>query len=254
MFDWSDLNPVERSAAMTLLWRAAESRRDDRLFADFVAEQAAARLPAWPSSAASQVFADLASLRSWQIDAQVEAAFAAGLNQVVVLGAGLDTRFWRVPPPAPATIVEIDSEAIHDFARRLLPEGGLGKRIGGHIPDGLARALTAAEHDPHRPTLWIAEGLLEYLPGRLWTRLARILTERSAPHSQALITVLGETLPARFAHDPTFPFPRLPPLARILAALPEGWKVEVMPAATLRAVPSDAFVILSMRRVEPLPS
>ncbi|MDQ3802618.1 MAG: SAM-dependent methyltransferase [Acidobacteriota bacterium] len=252
--DWSDLDPVERSAAMTLLWRAAESRREDRLFADPVAEQAAAALPPWPPSAASQVFADLVALRSWQMDAQVETALAAGLDQIVVLGAGVDTRFWRVPPPASATIIELDSDAIHDFARQLLPGDGPGRRLGGRIPGGLARALARAAHDPYRPTLWIAEGLLEYLPGRLWDRLARILTEHSAPESRALITVLGETLPEHFAYDPTFPFPRLPPLARILSAIPEGWEIDVLPATVLRAVPPDAFLILSMRRAEPLPS
>ncbi len=254
MPDWSALDPVERSAAMTLLWRAAESRREDRLFADPVAERAAAGLKPWPESAASQVFADLVALRSWQLDAEVAAALAAGLEQVVVLGAGLDTRFWRVPPPASAAVIELDTDTVHDFARRIFPAEGRGRRLGARIPGGLTPALARAAHDPSRPTLWIAEGLLEYLPGDLWHRLAGILTDYSAPGSRALVTVLGESLPGRFAHDPTFPFRRLPPLERILSAVPPGWDVAVLPGAALRAVPADAFVILSMRRTAPPPA
>ena len=248
MLDWSDLDPVERSATMTLLWRADESKRNGRLFSDPVAEDAAAMLPPWPPSVASQAFADLVALRTWQMDAQVEIALAAGLNQIVVLGAGIDTRFWRVSTPACARIIELDSAAIHNFARQLLPGGGWGQRVEAHIPDGLVRALTHAAHNPRRPTLWIAEGVLEYLPGRMWDRLVKILTEHSEPGSRALITVLGETLPSRFAHDPTFPFPRLPPLSRLLSSIPEEWKVDLLSAPMLREVPRDAFVIMSMRR------
>jgi len=246
MPDWSSLDPVERSCAMTLLWRAAESNCRQRLFSDPVAEQVAAALPPWPSSVSSRAFADIVTVRTWQMDTEVAAALGAGLSQIVVLGAGLDTRFWRIEPPARARIIEVDSGAVNQFARRLLPNGGRGRRVEARIPNGLARALSQAVHDPRQPTLWIAEGVLEYLPGRLWDRLIRVLTEQSAPASMALITVLGASLPERFAHDPAFPFPRLPCMSRILSSIPKGWEIDVLPAPGLRGVTPDAFSVLSI--------
>ncbi len=233
---------------MTLLWRATESRRSDRLFVDAVAEAAADLLPAWPPSAASQVFADLVALRTLQMDEEVAAAVSEGVDQIVILGAGIDTRFWRVPVPSAARIIEIDSDAVNSLAQRVLP-AGMRRRIEARIPAGVPDALHAAEHDPGHPTLWIAEGLLEYLPGRMWERLVGVLTTHSAPGSRALVTVLGDELPSRFAHDPTFPFPRLAALSQILEPLGDAWDARVVVARPLREVPPDAFVIMTMRRL-----
>lgn len=254
MPDWDHLNPVERSAAMNLCWRAAESRRSDRLFADEVAERAAAGLPPWPRSAESPLFADLVALRTLQLDEEIAASLADGLEQVVVLGAGIDTRFWRLPLPAGATLIEIDSAAVHELARAVLPEGGRGRRVEARIPGGVSEALRAASHDPRRPTLWIAEGLLEYLPGRLWHRLLEVLGAHSAAGSRALVTVLGDELPSRFGHDPTFPFPRLPALSDIVATIPDDWRVGVVAARPAREVPREAFCIIVMDRISRSPA
>ncbi|HYC88977.1 MAG TPA: SAM-dependent methyltransferase [Thermoanaerobaculia bacterium] len=250
MPDWSHLDPVERSAAMTLSWRAAESRRNDRLFADPAAEEAAARLPPWPGSAESPLFADIVALRTLQLDEETAAALAAGIDQVVVLGAGLDTRFRRVPLPPGARAIAVDSAAVNALARTLLPADGRGERIDARLPGGLAEGLRRASFDPERATLWIAEGLLEYLPGRAWERLVAELSGHSAAGSRALITILGDALPVRFAHDPAFPFPRLPSIPQIVAAVPEGWRVAVVAARRLREVPPDAFAIMVMDRAE----
>jgi methyltransferase (TIGR00027 family) len=251
MVEWSDLDPIERSAAMTLLWRAAESRRPDRLFADAAAERAAARLPPWPASPAGRTFADLVAVRTLQVDAEAAAALAGGPTQIVVLGAGFDTRFWRVRAPAGALIIGIDSAAINERARQLLPDGGIGARVDARIPGEVADALRGTAFDPRRATVWIAEGLLEYLPGREWDRLLDVVTAHSAEGSLALVTVLGHALPQRVAHDPTFPFRRLPPLDRIVSAVPGAWRVDVAAARPLRDVPEDVFAIMTMRRIDP---
>jgi len=186
------------------------------------------------------------AVRTLQLDEQIARAVNPG--QIVVLGAGLDTRFWRVPVPESARIIEIDSAAVNELARRLLRGGGRGRRVDARIPGGVADALERAEFDPRIPTLWIAEGLLEYLAGPMWERLAQLMTANSAPGSRAIVTVVGENLPSRFAHDPAFPFPRLPSLSAIRSVIANEWRVDVVEARPLRGVPSDAFAIMVMQR------
>lgn len=251
MFDWSHLNQVERSAVMTLLWRAAESRRADRLFTDKAAEEAAALFPPWPSSPLVRVFADIVSLRTSELDRRVSDAVAGGLQQIVIIGAGLDTRFTRLDLPSSAIVTELDSEAVNDLALKVLPKLPAVRREVALIPGGVTQALDKTSYNRNRPTLWIVEGVLEYLPGQLWKRLAAVITEHSAPRSRALITVLGDALPRLLAEDPTFPFPDLPSLTHIVSAVPSEWRSEVFTSARFREVPANAFSILSLSRSEP---
>jgi methyltransferase (TIGR00027 family) len=233
---------------MTVLWRAAESARDTRLFVDSVAEEVAKRLPPWPRSLASETFADIVAVRTRQLDGIIASAVACGIDQIVVLGAGIDTRFWRVPLPRGTPLIEIDSAGVNDLARQLLPAGGLGRRVAAQLPRELITALDWAEHDPDRRTLWVAEGLVEYLPGSLWPRLIAVLTTRSAPGSMALITVLGDVLPKRFAHDPAFPFRRLRSVPQLLSSIPQEWEVDIAQAQQMRTVSPSMYTIISLRR------
>lgn len=115
-----------------------------------------------------------------------------GAAQVVVLGAGLDSRAWRLPELAPATVFEVDHPASQaDKQRRL---GALVPVAGRVVPvavdlaeDPLADALLAAGLDAARPTTWVWEGVVPYL-----TRDAAIstlvqLAVLSAPGSRLVV-------------------------------------------------------------------
>jgi methyltransferase (TIGR00027 family) len=88
--------------------------------------------------------------------------------QVVVLGAGLDARAWRMPELKPATVFEVDHPASQrDKLRRL---GGLAPTAGSVVPvavdlehEPLGPALEQAGFDPARTTTWVWEGVVPYL-------------------------------------------------------------------------------------------
>ncbi|WP_166122080.1 SAM-dependent methyltransferase [Phycicoccus sp. HDW14] len=121
-----------------------------------------------------------------------DAVRAHGAAQVVVLGAGLDSRAWRMPELAGATVFEVDHPASRaDKQRRLR---GLEPVAGRVVPvavdlaeDPLADALLAAGLDDTRPTTWVWEGVVPYL-----TRVAAIstlvqLAVLSAPGSRLVV-------------------------------------------------------------------
>jgi methyltransferase (TIGR00027 family) len=104
-------------------------------------------------------------------DDQVTAAIAAGLRQVVVLGAGYDDRALRFRSPG-VTFFELDQPATQaDKQARLhailaeddcpLPLPVLA--AADFTSDDVAGVLAGSGHDPALPTLFLCEGLLVYL-------------------------------------------------------------------------------------------
>jgi methyltransferase (TIGR00027 family) len=102
-------------------------------------------------------------------DDVVADALASGIGQVVILGAGLDTRAYRLVAPAGALAFELDQPANTDYKLRRLRAiyGGTPERVR-LIPvdfeaDDLASALTAAGFDISRPALFVWEAVTQYL-------------------------------------------------------------------------------------------
>jgi methyltransferase (TIGR00027 family) len=102
-------------------------------------------------------------------DDAVADALAAGIGQVVILGAGLDTRAYRLVAPAGAVAFELDQRANTDYKlRRLRPiYGGAPERVRV-IPvdfevDDLAAVMAAAGFDSARPALFVWEAVTQYL-------------------------------------------------------------------------------------------
>ena len=57
---------------------------------------------------------DIIAMRVATIDAALADAIAAGCRQVVILGAGLDTRAWRLAALAGMALFEVDHPATQD--------------------------------------------------------------------------------------------------------------------------------------------
>src|SRR5262245_15145250 len=127
--------------------------------------------------------------RTLAIDAAVREAAAP---QLVILGAGLDGRAWRMPELRDAVVFEVD----HPDSQR-----GKRSRTAALTPtardiryvavdferDRLDDALAAAGHDPSRPTTWIWEGVVMYLtPSDIAATLA-VVERRSAAASRLII-------------------------------------------------------------------
>ena len=108
----------------------------------------------------SRVTADLMALRTATIDAAVRTAMARGTQQVVILGAGLDGRAWRMPELAGVRVYKVDHPATQALKRSRL--AALPSPIAGvtFVPldferERLDAALAQAGHDRTRPTCWI---------------------------------------------------------------------------------------------------
>jgi methyltransferase (TIGR00027 family) len=87
-------------------------------------------------------------------------------HQLVILGAGLDGRAWRLPELAAAEVYEVDQPASQRDKRERA--GALQGAAPRYVPvdfgrDDLAAALREAGHHAGTPTTWIWEGVVPYL-------------------------------------------------------------------------------------------
>ncbi len=195
--------------------RSVESGRPDRLiedpFARALFEAAGADLPMlvdWPDAGSPISDAEALhlhgsryiGLRTRFYDDAVLAAARDGLTQGVLLGAGLDTRAFRLSLPAGFQLFELDQPGVFQFKDAALDAQGAGPRctrsaIGIDLRDDWPAALEASGFERQRPTAWVAEGLLPYLPPEAQSGLLEAIHELAAPGSVLALD--------RIAGDPT---------------------------------------------------
>lgn len=125
-------------------------------------------------------------------DDEVLDALDRGVCQIVLLGAGYDGRGLRFHTPG-VTFYEVDHPHTQvDKRERLdrLAVAGDGISFAAHdlAAGGLSPALAGAGHDAARPSLFIAEGLLRYLPEATIHEVFTATRERSAPGSRFALT------------------------------------------------------------------
>ncbi|MCV7030066.1 class I SAM-dependent methyltransferase [Mycobacterium sherrisii] len=116
-------------------------------------------------------------------------AVEAGLRQAVILASGLDTRAYRLPWPDGTVLYEIDQPRVIDFKTRTLADLGAApvtdrRAVAVDLRDDWPSALRANGFDSSRPTAWIAEGLLGYLPPDAQDRLFDNITALSCAGSR----------------------------------------------------------------------
>jgi methyltransferase (TIGR00027 family) len=149
---------------------------------------------------------DHMQMRTLAIDCAIREGVDAGLRQLVVLGAGLDARAFRMPELQEVRVFEVDHPSTQAYKRA---------RVGSNRPmarelryvavdfehDVLSDALAKAGHDGSVPTLWLWEGVTPYLDGEAMRGTLRGIAALSAPGSRVLVsyaTPSGSPLGARF--------------------------------------------------------
>ncbi len=162
----SEIQHVSDTALMTAAARALETSRPDGLVQDpFAAQLAGERgkemLRDLPRS---EMMSFAIGIRSRFIDQLVMSAVGE-VSTVLNLGAGLDTRPWRLGLPASLRWIEVDFPEMLRYKARLLaastPKCRLD-RMAADLNDPYARkALLSALGG--KPALMITEGLLLYL-------------------------------------------------------------------------------------------
>lgn len=140
----------------------------------------------------------------------IDAALRARMTpQLVILGAGLDTRAWRLPELAGAAVWEVDHPASQSDKRARLTEAAQaaqapnqGDRPAVELPavagsvtftpvdfavDDLGAALDGAGHDPSTPTTWLCEGVVPYLTHDEVRATVAALAARTVPGSALIV-------------------------------------------------------------------
>jgi methyltransferase (TIGR00027 family) len=213
-----------RTAEYMALFRALEHGRPPgtRLFTDpFARAFLGPRLRSLVTLSALPGFADLicgvidrrwpgartsAIARTRLIDDRVDAAIAEGAEQLVLLGAGFDSRPYRLAGCARLAVFEVDHPATQ--ARKCLVVGDvIGERASWvrFVPtdfdrDSIETTLPAAGYDRTRPTLFIWEGVTNYLTDSAVDHTLRWCA-RAVPPSQIAFTYVAQAVlddPAAF--------------------------------------------------------
>jgi methyltransferase (TIGR00027 family) len=105
-------------------------------------------------------------LRTRYFDDRLDTAIAQGCRQVVILGAGLDTRAVRKSAPG-VVFFEIDDAATLSFKRERLAAGGIAEPAvlipGDYVADGVLKLLERNGFSRDEPAFFIWEGNTMYL-------------------------------------------------------------------------------------------
>lgn len=137
-------------------------------------------------------------LRKRFVEDQVrEAIDDAGAQQLLIIGAGLDTLAIRLAAEKPDLLaVEIDHPATGGAKARGIHESGMGSDNLVLVPIDLAEhpLAEALQQTPWRPigSAVVAEGLLMYLPVEAVRGLFTALHEATGPKSRVVFTWLPE--------------------------------------------------------------
>jgi methyltransferase (TIGR00027 family) len=134
-------------------------------------------------------FADAMAMRTEYFDEFFSDATRAGVRQAVILASGLDSRAYRLAWPPGTIVFEVDQPQVIEFKTTALAALGAEptadrRAVAIDLRDDWPSALAAAGFDATRPTAWIAEGLLGYLPAEAQDRLLDEITVLSAPGSR----------------------------------------------------------------------
>ncbi len=110
-------------------------------------------------------------VRTRFIDDRLAEEVAKGATQIVLLGAGFDTRAYRLTELLKDTrVFEVDQPATQQYKRRRIREAGIEVPANlTYVPvdfrnDSLGSVLAGAGYDSSRVTFFIWEGVTMYLP------------------------------------------------------------------------------------------
>jgi methyltransferase (TIGR00027 family) len=174
-------NDVSDTALWIAAYRAQETERVDAVFRDWLAArlagirgyQMAATMPHTKAMAFAMV------VRTAAIDRLVTAAVSQGIDTVINLGSGLDTRPYRMKLPVNLRWIEVDFPAtIHYKNEKLAGEGPVCRleRIAMDLANESQREMLFCQlGDEIRSALVITEGVIPYLTNCEAASLSRSL-------------------------------------------------------------------------------
>jgi methyltransferase (TIGR00027 family) len=240
---------ASKTAEYNALFRAIESTRPatDRLFDDPFAPgflrpslrrvAALAHVPLlrplivgyidrrWPGSRPSVI------ARTRFIDDALLQALRDGIDQVVILGAGFDSRAYRLPGIERARVFELDHPRTLAAKRQYLQQmlGMLPQQVVFGAIDfnqqRLAEVMQSSRFDMTRRAFFLWEGVTNYLTAQAVDTTLRCIGA-AAPGSQLLFTYIHQGVLDGSRH-----FVGARQVARLLRRVDEPWTFGLAPAA-----------------------
>lgn len=240
--DWDVGSGVGVTAVAVAAARALESERADRLVADDYAAALVRAAPvAMPARAADLTAEDGAfwdqmrtatALRSRLFDDHLLEVARDGVPQVVILGAGLDVRPYRLDWPPHTVVHTIDRPRVLRFVDEVLRAEGAEpactlRTVPADLRGDWVSALRSAGFRADRPTAWLAEGLLVYLPAEAEAALFAAVDALSAPGSRIAVEVSDPGLVEAVRRDPLMSGSQ----ERFGVSMPDLWDFSPRPPA-----------------------
>lgn len=145
----------------TLYGRALDNRSPDPVLGDQAADDAVRRIDYdFGKLGVDQNLAMAVVLRAKPMDAWAAEFLRANPDAVVVhMGCGMDSRVFRLDPPATVTWFDVDYPEVVELRRKIYPEREGYHQIGTSVTDFAWIDQVPSD----RPALIIAEGLTMYL-------------------------------------------------------------------------------------------
>ncbi len=142
---------------------------------------------------------DHVALRTATIDDAVRFAASRGAVQLVVLGAGLDARAFRMRELESVTVFEVDFPATQARKREHLRGRPPVAREVRFVSidfehESLHEKLALVGHDPELETVWIWEGVTPYLAPDATSSTLDVIGRRSAFNSTLIVSYVTPEL------------------------------------------------------------
>jgi methyltransferase (TIGR00027 family) len=210
-------NRSSRTAEIVTAWRAAESLRpaDDRICNDELAGKLIhpvyqfigafdflRKLGLWYSEHQAPGIPGFVIARTRYIDDHLQACIHEGLEQLVILGAGLDSRAYRFQSLAttPVRVFEVDHPATQQVKiQRVLKAIKIIPEHVTYVPidfdrDRLDQKLTAAGFSRNQKTFFILEGVVTYLTAEAVDNTLAFVTQNSGPGSSMIMSYIFKSV------------------------------------------------------------
>jgi methyltransferase (TIGR00027 family) len=145
--------------------------------------------------------------RTRYIDEAVQAAISKGIDQLVILGAGLDTRPYRLFGVEHIKVYEVDLPAVQNDKKKKI------KAYLGRLPDwvsfipidfdqqSIATVFDGSSFDLSKPAVFIWEGVTQYISAEAVSQTLAFVG-RSAPGSLIVFTYVLKSVIERRSNIP----------------------------------------------------
>ena len=157
-----------------------------------------------------EVFQTFQGARTRFFDDFLRGAADEGVRQIVILAAGLDSRAHRLAWPEGTVVFELDQPKVLEFKREVLADRGDAptadrREVAVDLREDWPKALQDSGFDPAKPSAWLVEGLLMYLPAsaqeQLFTGIDSLATQGSHVALEEMQPMPTDALEAKRAEE-----------------------------------------------------